>query len=248
MLARLLRTATLPLAVLALACSGRGVEVQTAQGPDALSAPPAPASPTAARIVALPRTPTPLPPDHGAVEALLRRVTLYPTDVPRELQAEPPVVEDAAAAAARTPDPIAFLARAQVWGRTLSLRATFAAPSAAEPVVTAVTIHFTTPEGAQAQFQRFRTEGLPALLADAGLDGATVSVDRAQPAAAPPAGEEALRWRWPGADGTSVGAGEVVAVRRGAFIALVLLSGAGDAGALAQALDGRAAAVQPDGR
>ena len=248
MLARLLRTAIPPLAVLALACSGKGAEVRTAQGPDALNAPLSPASPTAARIAALPQTPTPPPPDHGAVEALLRRVTLYPTDVPRELQAEPPVVEDAAAAAARTSDPAAFLARAQQWGRTLSLRTLFVAPSAAEPAVMAVTIHFTTPEGAQAQFHHFRTEGLPALLADAGLDGATVPVVRAQPAAAPLAGEEALRWRWPGADRTSVGAGEVVAVRRGAFIALVLLSGAGDAGALAQALDDRAAAVQPDGR
>lgn len=230
--------------MLALACSGKGTEGGIIRGQDASSPPPGAASPTAARIVALPRTPTPLPPDHAAVEALLRRVTLYLTDLPRELQAEPPVVEDVAAAAARAPDPAAFLARAQAWGRTLSLRAVFAAPSAAEPMVMAVTIHFTIPEGAQAQFQRFRTEGLSALLADTGLDGATVPADRAQPAAAPPAGEEALRWRWPGADGTSAGTGEVIAVRRGAFIAVVLLSGAGDATVLAQALDGRALHLQ----
>ncbi len=212
------------------------------QGRDASRTPPLPASPTPARIVALPQTPAPAPTTADGLEALIRRVTLYPTDLPAGPgSAGVPVVEDVAAAAARAPDPTAFLARAQAWGRTLSLRTTFATPSAAAPAVTAVTIHFATSDGARAQLQRFRTEGLPALLADAGLDSGTLPAERAQPALPPPTGEEALRWRWTGAGAAP--AGEAVAFRRGPFVAVVVVSGAGDAGALAQVLDGRAAAV-----
>ncbi len=240
-MARLLRVAVLLVAVLA-ACAGPSPASR--DEPGRAGAPP---SPTAARILAPPQTPAPAPIADSGVAALIRRVTLYHTDVPAELVEQPAELEDALTAAARAPDPAGFLARAQQWGRTLSLRTAFTAASPnVVRSITAVTLHFATSDGAQAQFGRVRAEGLPALLADAGLSAAVVPSDRAQPAPPPAAGEEALGWRWLNRD--SEPAGEVVTFRRGAFVAVVVVSGTGDAGALAQVLDRRAVAAQPGGR
>lgn len=248
--ARLLLAAALSLAVAATACT-RGSSPFTGEamwpgdgGGPALSRPPA--SPTAARILALPRTPSPAPTATGGAEALLRRVTLYPTDVPAELVGQPPELEDAGTAAARAPDPAAFQERARAWGRTLSLRTVFAATPATGRSVTVVTIHFASPDGARAQFHRFEAEGTGAVRADAGLDDRTLPGERAQAAAPPAAGEEALRWRWAAAD--TEPAGEAVVLRRGAFVAVVVVTGGGDAAALAQVVDGRAVATQQGGR
>ncbi len=203
----------------------------------------APASPTAARILALPQTPAPVPTATGSVEALIRRVTLYHTDVPADLVEQPPVLEDALTASGRAPDPAGFQDRARAWGRTLSLRTTFtAATSATGRSVTVVTISFASSDGARAQFRRFVADGAAAVRDDAGLDDRTLPGERAQPAPPPAAGEEALRWRWP--DAGTAPAGEAVALRRGTFVIVVVASGAGDAGALAQVIDGRAVAVQ----
>lgn len=203
----------------------------------------APASPTAARILALPQTPSPVPTATGSVEALIRRVTLYHTDVPADLVEQPSVLEDALTAAGRAPDPAGFQGRARAWGRTLSLRTTFtAATSATGRSVTVVTISFASSDGARAQFRRFVAEGVAAVRDDAGLDAHTLPGERARAAPPPAVGEEALRWRWPDAGTTP--AGEAVALRRGTFVIVVVVSGADDAGALAQVIDGRAVAAQ----
>lgn len=253
------RPFVLPVAVLLLtaACRGDGRERNTAAPPVATPPPAGPVVPTvatpgAAAITAVPRTPAPAAtqsPDSAAAEAVLRRVVLFPTDLPPGMTAQPPVLEDNDTAAQRTPDPMAFLERARRWGRQAAYHAAFENPSVEPPgagvgAVSSSAVRFAGEDGARAQFEALRTGGFGAVRA-AALTAPSLSLGPtgADAAQAPPVGDEALAWRL-SATATGRLPGATVAFRRRALIAVVVLIGDGDIAALTRVLDTRAVEAQ----
>jgi hypothetical protein len=206
-----------------------------------------PASPSAAGISELPRTPAPAtasPADFAAAEASVRRVALFATDLSAELQARPPIAERSDMATPATSD-------AQRWGRQAAYFTVFEAPSgapAAGGVRLAVSsaIRFAAEDGARAQMNVLSTvhvNNVSGLSADRLLPPG-VTLDPAEWSTAPPpaVGEEALAWRRAGSAGEP--AGMIVAFRRKAIVVVLLTIGDADTPALARTLDGRAMAAQ----
>lgn len=196
----------------------------------------APAAPPAAGISDLPRTPPPAAtraPEVSAADAALRRVVLFSTDLPPGFHGRPLLDEDTEAAAARSPDPAAFRARAQARGRLVALHCWYER----EAIATGSSaVRFTTTGGAHTQMEALHADGPAVIREDALLaPAAALAVGGATAVPAPPLGDEALAWRIAGPTPAAI-----VAFRRGATVVIVLLSGDGDIDALARALDRRA--------
>ena len=211
------------------------------------------ATPAAAGITAVPRTPAAAAApagDAAAAEAVLRRVTLFATDLPPGMTGQGPIAENNETAAARAPDPTAFRETAARWGRRGAVLTAFAEPMGASPSGRGRSVRsgaalFAGEEGARAQLDAFRSGGFPAVLSS-GLAGAPGYPATGTPqalAAAPAVGDEALAWLLQPEGG---GAPSVaVAFRRRAIVGVVIAAGSDlDAVALARQLDTRAAEAQ----
>lgn len=205
------------------------------------------AAPTAAVISGTPQTAVPGTPaaDRGAAEALLRRVTLFGTDVPPSLSVQSDLgVEDTAEVAKRAADPGSFLARAQSQGRVASSRAQYDTPAArgGTPTVRSATVSFLGEDGARAELAALRSGGIEADLASilgAG-GGDPLRSLRSEPMPAPAVGDEAVAWRLHATVSDAPQDGLAIAFRRQNLVVMVVVFGSADSIALARSLDMRA--------
>jgi hypothetical protein len=248
------RAACLLFVLFALAgCSGGSNKTSTAT-PAATPPPTATTTagaPTAAGITGTPRTApagTTAPVDASSAEAMLRRIVLFGTDLPPGYTETPATVEGPEAVAQRAADPSAFLKNAAAWSWIASSRSAFetSGNSANARFVRSAAIRCSGTEGATAMLAALQSDGIEPALAAIRAPGADPTFARltARPLPPPPVGDEARAWTLFSEGSSGAPAGTLIAFRRGAVVGLIATIGGPDMPALAQALDGRAAAAQ----